>query len=45
MTTPEIARLNPFDGLFLRAVHLQQIQFYTQALTRALGVAGGPRVV
>ena len=45
MTTPEIARLNPFDGLFLRAVHLQQIQFYTQALARALGVAGGPGVV
>ena len=45
MTTPEIARLNPFDGLFLRAVHLQQIQLYTQALTRALGVAGGPGVV
>jgi hypothetical protein len=45
MTTPEIARLNPFDGLFLRAVHLQQIQLYAQALTRALGVAGGPGVV
>ncbi|MQY14608.1 hypothetical protein SRB5_47760 [Streptomyces sp. RB5] len=45
MTTPEIARLNPFDGLFLRAVHLQQIQLYTQALTRALGLAGDPGVV
>ena len=45
MTTPEIARLNPFDGLFLRAVHLEQIQRYTQALTRALGMAGGPGVV
>ena len=45
MTTPEIARLNPFDGLFLRAVHLQQIQLYTQALTRALGVAGDPGAV
>ena len=45
MTTPEIARLNPFDGLFLRAVHLQQIQLYAQALSRALGLAGGPGVV
>ena len=45
MTTPEIARLNPFDGLFLRAVHLQQIQLYTQALARALGAAGDPGVV
>jgi hypothetical protein len=45
MTTPEIARLNPFDGLFLRAVHLQQIQLYAQALARALGIAGGPGVV
>lgn len=45
MTTPEIARLNPFDGLFLRAVHLQQIQLYAQALARALGLAGGPGVV
>ena len=45
MTTPEIARLNPFDGLFLRAVHLQQIQLYAQALAQALGLAGGPGVV
>jgi hypothetical protein len=45
MTTPEIARLNPFDGLFLRAVHLQQIQLYAQALARALGLAGDPGVV
>ena len=45
MTTPEIARLNPFDGLFLRAVHLQQIQLYAQALARTLGLAGGPGVV
>ena len=45
MSTPEIARLNPFDGLFLRAVHLQQIQSYAQALARALGLADGPGVV
>ncbi|WP_327397361.1 hypothetical protein [Streptomyces phaeochromogenes] len=45
MTKPEISRLNPFDGLFLRAVHLQQIQLYTQALSHALGLAGGPGVV
>ncbi|WP_157877888.1 hypothetical protein, partial [Streptomyces kanamyceticus] len=45
MNNPEISRLKPFDGMFLRAVHLQQIQLYTQALSRALGLAGGPGVV
>jgi hypothetical protein len=40
-----IARLNPFDGLFLRAEHLGQMQAYTRELTRALGRAGGPGVV
>jgi hypothetical protein len=40
-----IARLNPFDGLFLRAEHLNQLQLYTRELTRALGHAGGLGVV
>jgi hypothetical protein len=40
-----IARLRPFDGLFLRAEHLERIQAYTRELTRALGLAGGPGVV
>src|SRR4051812_3341652 len=40
-----IARLRPFDGLFLRAEHLDRIQAYTQELVRALGQAGGPGVV
>ncbi|HJU00867.1 MAG TPA: hypothetical protein VJ966_06620 [Actinomycetes bacterium] len=40
-----IARLQPYDGLFLRAEHLNQLQSYTQELTRALGQAGGTGVV
>ncbi|HEY2959207.1 MAG TPA: hypothetical protein VGM21_13510 [Actinomycetota bacterium] len=39
-----ITRLNPFDGLFLRAEHLERIQSYARELTRALGQAGGPGV-
>jgi hypothetical protein len=40
-----VARLHPFDGLFLRAEHLDRIQAYTRELVRALGQAGGPGVV
>lgn len=40
-----ISRLHPFDGLFLRAEHLNRMQEYTRELTRALGQAGGPGVV
>jgi hypothetical protein len=40
-----IARLHAFDGLFLRAEHLDRLQSYTQELTRALGQAGGMGVV
>ncbi|MGH3821333.1 MAG: hypothetical protein ACRDRA_00575 [Pseudonocardiaceae bacterium] len=40
-----IARLHPFDGLFLRAEHLNRMQDYTRELTRALGQSGGPGVV
>ena len=39
-----ITRLNPFDGLFLRAEHLERIQSYASELTRALGQVGGPGV-
>jgi hypothetical protein len=41
----DIDRLNVFDGLFLRAEHLNLIQDYALALTRAVGQAGGPGVV
>lgn len=40
-----ISRLNPQDGLFLRAQHLDGIQNYATALSRALGIAGGTGVV
>jgi hypothetical protein len=40
-----IVRLNPFDGLFLRAEHLEQLQAYARELTHALGQAGGTGVV
>ncbi|MCJ0874245.1 hypothetical protein [Streptomyces sp. AP-93] len=40
-----IERLNAFDGLFLRAEHLNRIQDHTEAHARALGEAGGPGVV
>jgi hypothetical protein len=45
MSTPDIARFRPFDGLFLRAVHLDQIQLYAQGLAHALGQGGGPGIV
>ncbi|MGC0398701.1 hypothetical protein RKD27_001345 [Streptomyces sp. SAI-126] len=40
-----IARLNAFDGLFLRAEHLERMQEYTRSLAHALGRSGGPGVV
>jgi hypothetical protein len=40
-----ITRLHPYDGLFLRAEHLDRLQSYTRALTWALGQAGGMGVV
>ncbi|MFD5509716.1 hypothetical protein ACFWIB_18315 [Streptomyces sp. NPDC127051] len=40
-----IDRLNPFDGLFLRAEHLGRIQDYARELALAVGAAGGPGVV
>lgn len=57
MTTPEngalvseavgggINRLRAFDGLFLRAEHLDQIQGYARALAHAAGQAAGYGVV
>ncbi|MCX4695756.1 hypothetical protein [Streptomyces sp. NBC_01408] len=40
-----IDRLNAFDGLFLRAEHLNRIQDYARELALAVGEAGGPGVV
>jgi hypothetical protein len=40
-----IARLNAFDGLFLRAEHLERMQEYTRSLAYALGQSGGSGVV
>ncbi|MFJ2235193.1 hypothetical protein [Streptomyces sp. NPDC087859] len=40
-----IARLNAFDGLFLRSAHLERMQEYTRSLAYALGQSGGPGVV
>src|SRR5262245_44101772 len=40
-----IARLNAFDGLFLRAEPLERMQEYTRTLALVLGQAGGPGVV
>jgi hypothetical protein len=40
-----IDRLNAFDGLFLRAEHLNRIQDYALELARAVGAAAGPGVV
>ncbi|MGW6406931.1 hypothetical protein ACWF95_07165 [Streptomyces vinaceus] len=40
-----IDRLNAFDGLFLRAEHLNRIQDYARELALALGAAAGPGVV
>lgn len=37
--------LNPVDGLFLRASHLQQIQDYARSLVTALATSGGTGVV
>jgi hypothetical protein len=44
-TTSGIRRLNPADGLFLRAEHLDQMQMYARALALAGGIAGGTGVV
>jgi hypothetical protein len=40
-----IRRLEPVDGLFLRAEHLRQIEDYARDLSLANGIAGGPGVV
>jgi hypothetical protein len=40
-----ISRLNPADGLFLKAVHLDGMQKYSSALSAALGIAVGTGVV
>jgi hypothetical protein len=40
-----ISRLNPADGLFLKAVHLDGMQKYSAALSNALGIALGTGVV
>jgi hypothetical protein len=40
-----IRRLEPADGLFLRAEHLRQIEDYARDLSLANGIAGGPGVV
>ncbi|TCN32792.1 hypothetical protein EV644_12414 [Kribbella orskensis] len=44
-TTVGMTRLNPFDGLFLRAEHLDAIQAYARSLSCAVGQAGGSGVV
>ncbi len=43
-TTSAIRRLNPADGLFLRAEHLNQIQVYARALALAGGISTGSGV-
>jgi hypothetical protein len=40
-----INRLNAFNGLFLRAEHLKQMQDYARELALAVGAAAGPGVV
>lgn len=40
-----IIRLNPTDGLFLKAEHLDQIQNYARALSVAVGLGSGAGVV
>jgi hypothetical protein len=40
-----ITRLNPADGLFLRAEHLAAMQDYARELTLAVGLANGTGVV
>ncbi|HEX8973540.1 hypothetical protein [Oryzihumus sp.] len=40
-----IRRLEPTDGLFLRAEHLRQIEDYARDLSLANGIGGGPGVV
>ncbi|MFD7629887.1 hypothetical protein ACFV7Q_28350 [Streptomyces sp. NPDC059851] len=40
-----IDRLNAFDGLFLRAEHLNLIQDYARGLALAVGASGGPGTV
>ncbi|MCW2622763.1 MAG: hypothetical protein JWL64_2365, partial [Frankiales bacterium] len=41
----DIERLQAFDGLFLRAEHLNLIQDYAAKLAMSVGAAGGPGVV
>lgn len=40
-----ITRLNPSDGLFLRAEHLARMQDYARELALSVGLAGGSGVV
>ena len=40
-----IVRLNPTDGLFLKAEHLNQMQDYARALSLAIGLGTGSGVV
>jgi hypothetical protein len=40
-----IVRLNPADGLFLKAEHLNQMQDYARALSLAIGLGTGSGVV
>ena len=44
MTGIGIVRLNPQDGLFLRAEHLQAIQDYAREIGAASGRSGGPGI-
>ncbi|KJS59590.1 hypothetical protein [Streptomyces rubellomurinus] len=41
----DIDRLHAFDGLFLRAEHLNRIQDYAREFASAIGRSGGPGVV
>jgi hypothetical protein len=43
-STSGIRRLNPADGLFLRAEHLDQMQTYARELALAGGISGGTGV-
>ena len=45
MAAGPIVRLNPTDGLFLKAEHLNQMQDYARALSLAIGLGTGSGVV
>lgn len=44
-TSGGLVRMNFFDGLFLRAEHLNVVQDYARDLARSVGAASGPGVV